>query len=87
MFLSNIFIYIIYFLIHNKIEVVKLDIEKELRILMLKEDKSVKDVAQALGTTGQNISNKLRRNNLTISTLEDIAKAIGYKVNITFTKI
>lgn len=64
-----------------------MDIEKELRILMLKEDKSVKDVAQALGTTGQNISNKLRRNNLTISTLEDIAKAIGYKVNITFTKI
>ena len=64
-----------------------MDIEQELRILMLKEHKTVKDVAQALGTTGQNISSKLRRNNLTISTLEDIAKAIGYKVNITFTKI
>ena len=64
-----------------------MDIEKELRILMIKENKTVKDIGDALGTTGQNISNKLRRNNLTISTLEDIAKAIGYKVNITFTKI
>lgn len=64
-----------------------MDIEKELRILMIKENKTVKEIGDALGTTGQNISNKLRRNNLTISTLEDIAKAIGYKVNITFTKI
>ena len=64
-----------------------MDIEKELRILMLKEDKTVREIGEALGTTGQNISSKLRRNNLTISTLEDIAKAIGYKVNITFTKI
>lgn len=64
-----------------------MDIEKELRILMLKEDKTIKEVGAALGTTGQNISNKLKRNNLTISTLEDIAKVIGYKVNITFTKI
>lgn len=63
-----------------------MDIEKELRILMLKENKSIKEIGVALGTTGQNISNKLRRNNLTINTLEDIAKAIGYKVNITFTK-
>lgn len=64
-----------------------MDIEKELRILMIKENKTVKEIGDTLGTTGQNISNKLRRNNLTISTLEDIAKAIGYKVNITFTKI
>ena len=64
-----------------------MDIEQELRILMLKERKTVKEIGEALGTTGQNISSKLRRNNLTISTLEDIAKAIGYKVNITFTKI
>ena len=64
-----------------------MDIEQELRILMLKEHKTVKEIGEALGTTGQNISSKLRRNNLTISTLEDIAKAIGYKVNITFTKI
>lgn len=63
-----------------------MDIEKELRILMLKENKSIKEIGVALGTTGQNISNKLRRNNLTVNTLEDIAKAIGYKVNITFTK-
>lgn len=63
-----------------------MDIEKELRILMLKENKSIKEIGAALGTTGQNISNKLRRNNLTVNTLEDIAKAIGYKVNITFTK-
>lgn len=64
-----------------------MDIEQELRILMLKEHKTVKEIGESLGTTGQNISSKLRRNNLTISTLEDIAKAIGYKVNITFTKI
>lgn len=64
-----------------------MDIEKELRILMIRENKTVKEIGEALGTTGQNISNKLRRNNLTVSTLEDMAKAIGYKVNITFTKI
>ena len=74
-------------MLHNFIEVIILDIEKEIKILLVKENKTIKEVGEALGTTGQNISNKLRRNNLTISTLEDIAKAIGYKVDVLFTKI
>lgn len=64
-----------------------MDIEKELKILMIKENKNIKEIAKILGTSGQNLSNKLKRNNPTICDLEDIAKAIGYKVNITFTKI
>ena len=43
------------------------------------------ELARRLGTTPQNLNNKMKRNNFKISELENIAEAIGCNLNISFT--
>lgn len=54
---------------------------KVVRVLLLERDMTMTDLADRLGTTIQNMSAKLRRDNLSEKELQDIAKAC----NATFT--
>ena len=40
-----------------------------------------------MDTSHQNITNILNKNNPTISKVEEMANALGYKMNITFEKV
>ncbi|ADZ83605.1 helix-turn-helix domain-containing protein [Cellulosilyticum lentocellum] len=64
-----------------------MDISKEIRILLAQEDLKVSDLARLMDTSHQNITNILNKNNPTISKVEEMANALGYKMNITFEKV
>lgn len=63
-----------------------MDIAKEIRKLMIDEDITITALAEHFGVTQQNISAKFKKNDFRISELASIADAIGYEVNISFTK-
>ena len=56
--------------------------------ILLKRDKiSFSDIAKKLDTTPQNISQALKKNDISIERLKKIAAASGYTVIIEFKKI
>ncbi|MEK5334372.1 helix-turn-helix domain-containing protein [Lysinibacillus sp. FSL W8-0992] len=57
---------------------------EEIKILLIKTGKSVTEVAEALGTSSQNLSNKMRRDDFKVSELEEIAKICGAKFESNF---
>lgn len=63
-----------------------MDIAKEIRILLAQEDLKVSELARLMNTSHQNITNVLNRNNPTLKIIMEIANAIGYDTNISFTK-
>lgn len=63
-----------------------MDIGKQIKILLLKEDMTIKALAQKLGTSQQNISAKLKRSNLSVKEMEEIANVLNYKLKIEFIK-
>ena len=52
---------------------------KTVKILLLERDMTITDLANRLGKTVQNMSAKLRRDNLSENELQDIAAACGAK--------
>lgn len=52
---------------------------------MLMLDIKHKDLAERVGTTSTNLSNKMSRNNFSVNELEEIATALGCELSITFT--
>lgn len=63
-----------------------MDIAKEIRKIMIDEDVTLTSLAEKLNVTQQNMSAKFKKNDFRISELNSIAEAIGYEVNIFFTK-
>lgn len=63
-----------------------MDISKELRKLLIDENMTLTVLAEKLNVTQPNISAKFKKNDFRISELISISEAIGYDVNITFTK-
>jgi transcriptional regulator with XRE-family HTH domain len=63
-----------------------MDIAREIRILLAKENLKVSDLARLMDTSHQNISNILNRNNPTLSVLENMVDALGYEIKIDFVK-
>ena len=63
-----------------------MDIAKEIRILLAKENLKVSDLARLMDTSHQNVANTLNRNNPTMSVLEDMINALGYDIQINFIK-
>lgn len=63
-----------------------MDIAKEIRKIMIDEDVTLTSLAERLNVTQQNMSAKFKKNDFRISELTSIAEAIGYEVNISFTK-
>lgn len=63
-----------------------MNIEKEIRKILLDEDIEIKELASRLNTSQQNISAKLKRNNFTVKDVEKILDALGYELKIEFIK-
>lgn len=55
---------------------------ENIKIAMLKRKMNVKELAEKLGTTGNNMTNKFKRDNFNESELTDIAKALDCKLDI-----
>lgn len=58
--------------------------KEAIKILLIKTEKSITEVAEALGTSSQNLSNKLRRDDFKVSELEQIAEICGAKFESNF---
>lgn len=63
-----------------------MDISKEIKKILIEKNMTLTDLANKLGTSQQNISAKLKKNNPRISELEEIASALGYELKIEFLK-
>ena len=63
-----------------------MNIEKEIRKILLDEDIEIKELARRLNTSQQNISAKLKRNNFTTRDIEKILNVLGYELKIQFIK-
>ena len=63
-----------------------MNIEKEIRKILLDEDVEIKELARRLNTSQQNMSAKLKRNNFTTKDIEKILDVLGYELEIKFIK-
>ena len=63
-----------------------MNIEKEIKKILLDEDIEIKELARRLNTSQQNISAKLKRNNFTTKDIEKILDVLGYELKIEFIK-
>ena len=63
-----------------------MNIEKEIRKILLDEDIEIKEFARRLNTSQQNISGKLKRNNFTVKDVEKMLNVLGYVLKIEFIK-
>ena len=63
-----------------------MNIEKEIRKILLDEDIEIKELASRLNTSQQNISAKLKRNNFTVKDVGKILNVLGYELKIEFIK-
>ena len=59
-------------------------ITEKIRIALIKQNKSVKDLATAIGCTSQNLSGKFKRDNFSEKELVEIAEALGYRYESKF---
>ena len=56
----------------------------KIRTVLLERKMKIKDLAQKLGTSGNNLSNKLRKDNFTEKELRDIAEALDCDLEANF---
>lgn len=57
---------------------------KKIKLLMVEKDVTAAKLAEKLGTSQSNISNKLKRDNFSEKELEDIAKVLEAKYEAHF---
>jgi len=57
---------------------------EKIKIVLLKQKRTVKDLSIALGCSSQNLSGKFNRDNFSERELEDIANALNCKLNMSF---
>lgn len=65
---------------------IELSFVEQYKILLERENKTVADVAALIGTTRQNLNQKLNRNNLSEKDMGQLAAAIGYDLQIIMNK-
>ena len=58
---------------------------EKIKIVLVKRKKSVTDLAKALNTSSQNLSNKLRNDNFREEELREIADIFNCDLDINFT--
>lgn len=63
---------------------IQLSTSEKIRILLKRRDMTVTELAEQLGTTRQNLTNKLTRDNFTESDLIHIASALDCNFKATF---
>lgn len=64
-----------------------LTFSEQVRILLDRKDMSVAELAEKIGTTRQNLSNKLKNNSFDIEYMERIANALGTELTIMLTEL
>lgn len=57
---------------------------ENIKIVMLKRKINIKELAEKLGTTGNNMTNKFKRDNFSEHELREIANALDCKLDIAF---
>lgn len=57
---------------------------ENIKIVMLKRKINIKELAEKLGTTGNNMTNKFKRDNFSENELREIANALNCKLDIVF---
>lgn len=57
---------------------------EKVKIVLLKRNKSLKDLAAIIGGTPQNISGKLKRDNFSEKELQEIAEALNCDLEASF---
>ena len=63
-----------------------MNIEKEIKKILIEKDMLLKDLAEKLCVSYQNLYNKMQRNNFRVSELEEILSALGYDLELKFIK-
>ena len=61
-----------------------MDIAKEIKKILIDKDMTLTDLAEKLGVTQQNVSAKLKKNDMRISEIEKIADVLEYEIDIKF---
>ena len=64
-----------------------MDIAKEIKKILIDKDMTSTDLAETLGVTQQNVSAKLKKNDMRISEIEKILGVLGYRLDVEFKKI
>ena len=62
-----------------------MEMATKVKMLLAARNMNIKDLAEKLGTTNQNVTAKLRRDNLSENDLQKIAKACNATFEGTFT--
>lgn len=57
----------------------------KIRTLLLERKMTIKELAEKIGTNGNNLSNKLSRDNFSEKELQEIAEALDCDYDATFT--
>lgn len=63
-----------------------MDISKTIKKILIEEEISLGSFAEKLGTSQQNISAKLKRNNFSVREMLEIAEVLNYDLTIQFDK-
>ena len=64
-----------------------MDLEKEIKKMLIDHDMSVTDLAEKLDTTRQNLNNKLKRKDMKVSDLNAILEVLGYRIEFVKEKV
>ena len=59
-----------------------MDIEKEIKKILIDKDMTVSDLAEELGTSKQNLNIKLKRKDMMLSYFDKILNVLGFKIAI-----
>lgn len=62
------------------------EIKKDINVLLIKEGKQKKDIAEKLGISRQGLTNILNKKHITIDDITKIADTMGYDVIISYKK-
>lgn len=63
---------------------VELTVAEKIKIILGRREMTVSDLAKKIGTSPQNLHNKIKRNNFNEKEIERIAEALGVKYEINF---
>jgi len=63
----------------------QLSVSEKIKIILGRRNMSIADLARALDTSPQNLTNKFRRNNLSEKEMQDIATALNCSFDTSFT--
>lgn len=59
-------------------------VSNKIKHLLIERDMTIKELAERLNTSGNNVSNKLRRDNFSEKEIKKIAEALNCDYNISF---